>query len=126
MSLLCVPCFEIAAPLRGDQYNDGDLIPVDNSAATPPSIRRTWFISLVSGLFRTGAGGQSAPESELAPPIAEGQQESDDVDSDVPGSGSVTPSYTDSEKQDSTLALKGGRLATSKAGGKRRKAVRKR
>ncbi|EIN10462.1 DnaJ-domain-containing protein [Punctularia strigosozonata HHB-11173 SS5] len=108
---------------------DGDLIPVDTSAATPPSIRRTWFVALLTALFAKATGKSGTAHDVASAGMAEKQDDSetDDVDSDVPGSGSVTPSY-DSERPESSLSMniKGGRLATSKAGGKRRKTVRKR
>jgi hypothetical protein len=82
----------------------------------------TWGFNKATGKEKRATG------AEFIPATGKGtESETDDVDSDTPGSGSVTPSY-DSEKPDSTMPinLKAGRAATTMAGGKRRKAVRRR
>ncbi|RPD67186.1 DnaJ-domain-containing protein [Lentinus tigrinus ALCF2SS1-7] len=97
---------------------DGSLLPVDSSTAVAPSIKRTWFLSLVTELVgkvtrRDGTMIEKASSAD--------GEESDDgsgTGSDAPGSGAVTP------KEGS--GLKNGRAAaTTMAGGRRRKAVSK-
>lgn len=95
--------------------------PVDDSTAIPPSLRRTWFISLVLSLWN-----KYVPSRKLAgETIAEVDQ--DDIDesqsgTEEPGSGTVTP-----KEGANGLGSKapGRAAATSMAGGRRRKAVRK-
>ena len=94
---------------------DGSLLPVSSETAVAPSIKRTWFLALVTGLLgkvtrrdgsaieSTGPGGEEEEESA--------------ADSDAPGSGSVTPKEGG--------AKNGRAVATTMAGGRRRKAVRK-
>lgn len=98
--------------------SDGSLIPVDRRTAVAPSVTRTWFIALlVSGYTKvvkrdgTGAEGDGAEDAEEG---EEGEQSGTDS---APGSGTATPKEG-----------RGKRVvaATTMAGGKRRKAVRKR
>ena len=92
---------------------DGSLLPVDRSTAVAPSIKRTWFLSLVTGLVgkvtrRDGSAIENASSAD--------GEDSDDG-SDAPGSGASTPRRG---------ATRNGRAAaTTMAGGKRRKAVSK-
>ncbi|KDQ64560.1 hypothetical protein JAAARDRAFT_28204 [Jaapia argillacea MUCL 33604] len=107
--------------------SDGSLTPLDTSAATPPSIRRTWFISFLASLSakyipkkssRTEDSDDSASELETV----EGFQVDDN---DLTSTGEV--SDVGSTNGSANGALKNGRAtAAVKAGGKRRKAVRKR
>ncbi|KAI0081750.1 DnaJ-domain-containing protein [Panus rudis PR-1116 ss-1] len=99
---------------------DGNLIPVDESTATPPSWKRTWFLALVSDLVAKAAKRGSSEGSDREDGEIDESEEGSVASSDVPGSGTVTPS----EKAGATL--KTGRMATSMAGGRRRKVVRKR
>ncbi|EKM59234.1 uncharacterized protein PHACADRAFT_249533 [Phanerochaete carnosa HHB-10118-sp] len=94
---------------------DGSLLPVDNSTAVPPSFSRTWPVVLASSLYAKIVGGQKAVDQE-------DKEESEDTSgtaSDAPGSGTVTP------RERKTRTANGGPVATSMAGGRRRKAVRK-
>ncbi|EAU84840.1 hypothetical protein CC1G_00359 [Coprinopsis cinerea okayama7 len=101
--------------------DNGDQILINADTATAPGITRTWFISLVKALIFKVIGkssdSDSATEQELA-----ADEDNDDVSSatgsDAPGSNSGTSTPNGS--------LKGGHLAATKAGGKRRKAVKKR
>ncbi|KAI0686431.1 DnaJ-domain-containing protein [Cytidiella melzeri] len=99
--------------------SDGSLHPVDNSTAIPPSVRRTWFVSLVTSCWEkhipsrksTGAGSAKGDQED------NGESQSG---TEGPGSGTVTP------KEGANGSKSGGRAAaTSMAGGRRRKAVRK-
>jgi len=104
-----------------DQF--GDLHPLDESTAVPPTISGTWFLALVTSLFqklikrtKLPAHNGSAHESPEASD-AEGY-DSAGTASEAPGSGQATLT-------ERAEGMK-GRVATIKAGGKRRKAVRKR
>ncbi|RDX55593.1 DnaJ-domain-containing protein [Lentinus brumalis] len=99
---------------------DGSMHPVNSETAVAPSIKNTWFLSLVTGLLgkvtrRDGSAidGTSSADAE----------DSDDVSgagSDAPGSGASTP------QEGGAGSLKNGRAtATMMAGGRRRKAVSK-
>ncbi|KAF9247295.1 DnaJ-domain-containing protein [Melanogaster broomeanus] len=101
--------------------SSGQLHLLDDSSATPPAITRTWFISLLrtlSGKVRKGSKDAGEEEMEES---AEKDDESDDG-SDSPATGMVTPSGA--SEHESTL--KAGRAPATTAGGRRRKAVRKR
>lgn len=107
---------------------DGSLLPVDSETAVAPSIKRTWFLSLVTGLLGKVAGRDGAIESAgqegAGQEGAVGGDESDDgsgVSSDIPGSGTATPQ----EGNDSVRARNGRVAVTTMAGGRRRKAVKK-
>ncbi|KAI0375616.1 DnaJ-domain-containing protein [Pilatotrama ljubarskyi] len=102
---------------------DGALLPVDSDTAVAPSIKRTWFLSLVTGLLSEVAKRDGA-KIEDASAVPEGAgDDSDDgsgTTSDAPGSGTVTP------RDGSTSGgSKNGRAATTMAGGRRRKVVRR-
>ncbi|CCM01606.1 uncharacterized protein FIBRA_03666 [Fibroporia radiculosa] len=107
---------------------DGSLLPVDSDTAVPPSIRRTWFAALVAALYRrvanrasTEAENGMAERGGLDP---EGSDDGSAAASDTPGSGATTPN---SKAAKDTAGLgNGGRAAAAMAGGRRRKAVRKR
>ncbi|TFK55945.1 DnaJ-domain-containing protein [Heliocybe sulcata] len=95
---------------------DGNRILLDTSAATPPALKRTWFISLVNSLIRRVTAKSSEPEGAAqADEAAEGE---------ASGSESTSTGYV------SEGAMKNGKptaaTATTMAGGRRRKAVRKR
>jgi len=79
---------------------DGELLPLDESAATPPAISRTWFAAGMTGLYRRIRGDRGG-ETESG--------ESSDLDG------------TDSGAE--SLVKKGGQ---ANAGGKRRKPVKRR
>ena len=97
---------------------DGSLLPVSSETAVAPSIKRTWFLSLVTSMLgkvaRRDGGAIDGGSAE------EGESTEDGVStagSDVPGSGSVTPKEGG--------AGRGRVAAATMAGGRRRKAVRK-
>lgn len=95
---------------------------MDSETAVAPSIKRTWFLSLVTGLLGKVAGRNGAIES-AGQEGAAGEDESDDasgVSSDAPGSGTATPK----EGSDSGRSRNGRIAATTMAGGRRRKAVK--
>ena len=93
---------------------------MDETTATRPSMKETWFLALVgkgmSKLGKRDSPGASGEEGEI--------DENDESSSDMGGSGSVTPS------EGSGAGGKAGRAgkaaATTMAGGRRRKNVRKR
>ncbi|GJE84200.1 DnaJ-domain-containing protein [Phanerochaete sordida] len=94
---------------------DGNMLPVDNSTAVPPSVRRTWPAVLAASLYAKIVGSRKDVDQD-------DNEESEDgsgTASDAPGSGTVTP------KGRRTRAANGAAAATSMAGGRRRKVVRK-
>ncbi|KAK7060570.1 hypothetical protein VNI00_001336 [Paramarasmius palmivorus] len=95
----------------------GDMHPVDASTAVPAAISRTWFLSLLRSLFQSIAerfGKKDVPDATAGVSESEFEEGYDSsAASEGPGSGTVTP-------------REGVRQAAVKAGGKRRKAVRKR
>lgn len=94
---------------------DGSLLPVDSSTAVPPSFRRTWPAVLVSSLYAKIVGSRQVVDQE----DNEDSEDGSGTASDAPGSGTVTP------KERKARAGNGGPVATSMAGGRRRKAVRR-
>ena len=103
---------------------DGSLLPVDSDTAVAPSIKRTWFLSLVTGLLRKVARRDGATIEGGLGHDAASEEESDDVSgasSEVPRSGTTTP-----REGNGAGGTKNGRAAaTSMAGGRRRKAVKR-
>lgn len=102
---------------------NGDQVLIDSSTATPAAITRTWFISLLASLAlkvtgkKAAKGAEEVDEGDDAPTVDRDSDDSSSVaGSDGPGSGTSTPGG----------AVKSGHAATSKAGGKRRKAVKRR
>jgi curved DNA-binding protein CbpA len=98
---------------------EGDMHPVDFSTAIPPSVYRTWFVVLA--LFAYHSLLDQRAKSEVVQPVEEFEADdgydSSTTASDQPGSGTVTPREA---------ANGGNRRPAIKAGGKRRKAIRKR
>uniref|UniRef100_A0A0W0FK88 J domain-containing protein n=1 Tax=Moniliophthora roreri TaxID=221103 RepID=A0A0W0FK88_MONRR len=97
----------------------GDMHPVDASTAVPAAVSRTWFISLLRSLYRSMIQRSNSTNKD-ALGVAVGASESEfeegydsSATSDGPGSGAAT-------------LREGVRQPAAKAGGKRRKAVRKR
>lgn len=94
--------------------------PVDSSTAVPPSVYRTWFIVLVVSAYHSlldKTKGKSAEvQSDEKEFEADDGYDSSTTGSEQPGSGTVTPRE----------GTNGNRKPTMKAGGKRRKALRKR
>lgn len=81
---------------------------LDTSAAVPASFSRLWFPALFTGLYRKLIPGKVPVEMQE---VSDGYS-SEATGSEAPGSGTVTP--------------REGSRATSKVGGRRRKATRKR
>ncbi|EIW61980.1 DnaJ-domain-containing protein [Trametes versicolor FP-101664 SS1] len=98
---------------------DGSLLPVDSDTAVAPSIKGTWFLSLVTSLVQK-VGKRDGAKINGASTEPEGAGEDSDggsgTASDAPGSGTVTP-------KEGGGARNGRAAATSMAGGRRRKAV---
>jgi DnaJ homolog subfamily C member 1 len=94
---------------------------VDSSTAIPPSVRRTWPVVLASTLFTKLSGRTISGESKDAVDQEEIGEDEDGsgTASDAPGSGTVTPTKRRAR------ATNGSAVATSMAGGRRRKAVRR-
>ncbi|KAH7921821.1 DnaJ-domain-containing protein [Leucogyrophana mollusca] len=113
--------------VEGDQVYildpTGDLHLLDTGSATRPTISSTWFIALVASLFGKLTRPESQENNEDGSAGADGDVELDDG-SDSPASGTVTPSGA--SEGETKIDLKAGRAAAAKAGGRRRKAVRKR
>jgi len=108
-------------------FDDGHLIPVNATTAIRPTVQNTWFLSLMASLFRSAMkrSTSTSKADEMQAPESEGTETATDSDmpeledSDVPnGNGNGAGSAT----------MKGGKAAAAsmKAGGRRRKAVRKR
>jgi DnaJ family protein C protein 1 len=93
----------------------GDLHPLDTDSAIPAAISRTWPVMLARYLVSKIVHRVPKDLDESLETEAVDESESG---SESPGSGAATPNHE--------AVLKGGRTATVKAGGKRRKAVRKR
>ncbi|KAI0335445.1 DnaJ-domain-containing protein [Cubamyces sp. BRFM 1775] len=117
--------------VEGDEVyileGDGSMFPVNSDTAVRPSIKRTWFLSLVTSLVGKAVrrDGTKIEGASAEPEGGEGEDSDggSGTASDVPSSGAVTP------KEGSTSgggSVKGGqRAATTMAGGRRRKAVKR-
>ncbi|EGO01878.1 hypothetical protein SERLA73DRAFT_177452 [Serpula lacrymans var. lacrymans S7.3] len=102
----------------------GDLHLLDASSAIPPAITHTWFLAFVSSTFSRLTSRTPSQESEDSSDSAEQEDGAETEDlSDTPRSGSITPSGA-SEGGETTF--RPTRLPTTKAGGRRRKAVKRR
>ncbi|KAI0796690.1 DnaJ-domain-containing protein [Abortiporus biennis] len=101
----------------------GNLLPLNSSTAVPPSISRTWFLALVVNLYTkvVKRGSSSGTENLVDDESLEDTDDGSVTNSDAPGSGTSTP-----KEGNGGTALKASRSAATMAGGKRRKAVRKR
>jgi hypothetical protein len=95
----------------------GDLHPLDTDSAIPAAINRTWPPVLARYLISKIIHRAPKDSDELLEVDGADKSESG---SESPGSRAPTPNET------APAVLKGGRAATVKAGGKRRKAVRSR
>jgi len=105
---------------KGDVFfldDNGDLHPLDINSVDPPAISRTWFFALFKSLIAKFNKTTASDE-----PLKNDTDELSETASETAGSGTVTPN----EEAAPPAVLMGGRAATVKAGGKRRKAVRKR
>jgi len=97
----------------------GDLHPLDTDSAIPAAISRTW--PPVLARYLVSKITHRTPKDSEEPLENDGADESSESGSESPGSGTATPN-----NEAAPAVLKGGRPAAVKAGGKRRKAVRKR
>jgi len=93
---------------------DGEQTPINAGAATPPSLRSTWFIALVAALVDKILGRETQPIVEIQ---AGG---SDDEGTDTP-----ELEYPDQERNRNDIKSTKIGPAALKAGGRRRKASRK-
>lgn len=103
---------------------DGSLTLIDSSNAEPPALKRTWFLALIIMLFdkMTKRASHVTEDEDVS---ANGDLEDSDTapgtSSDARGGGDAT------SKGPPRPGTKGGRVAaTTMAGGRRRKVVRKR
>ncbi|KAJ3529210.1 hypothetical protein NM688_g7883 [Phlebia brevispora] len=96
---------------------DGTLLPVDSSNAVAPSIKRTWFVALLLKAYGKIVRRESAPDNASGEDGGDIDEKDDasGTTSDTPTSGTATP------KDGANGAAKGGRVATTMAGGRRRK-----
>lgn len=93
----------------------GHLESLDTSAATAPAIKNTWFISTITSLLQ-GVFRRSIPSEDHRP------VEADSIDTDSDEISAVSGASTPVEREEEGVK---GKSATVKAGGKRRKGVRK-
>lgn len=93
---------------------DGEQTAINASAATPPSLRRTWSIALVAALVNKILGRETQPNMAIQ---AEG---SDDGATDP-------PELENSDQERNRNDIKSAKIvpAALKAGGRRRKASKK-
>jgi len=90
---------------------DGEQTPINASAATPPSLRSTWFIALVAALVDQMLGRETQLDAAT---LAEAG-DSDDTELETP----------DQERNRNDIKSAKIGPAAQKAGGRRRKATRK-
>jgi len=112
---------DMAVESNGDIFMleaDGEQTPINASATTPPSFRRTWFIALVTALVCKMTRRKPQPSA------ATEAGESDDGESGISTDGPELE-YPDQERD--RKDIKSGKIgpATMKGGARRRKAVRK-
>jgi len=99
---------------------DGEQTPINSSAASPPSLRGTWFISRVTTLFGKILDRETRPSAAIQ------GGDSDDSESGT-GTGSELPEPGNADQERNRSDFKSGKIgpAALKAGGRRRKAARK-
>jgi len=102
---------------------DGSMILVDSNTAIPPSLKRTWFLSLVINFYAKIAKRVSPTSEDGASAAADGDLEDSD---DASATASDAPGGATNSKNATAPSARGGRTAATMAGGRRRKAVRKR
>ena len=93
---------------------DGEQTPINASAATPPSLRSTWFIALVAALVDKMLGRETQPNAAIEAEVSPAG-ESDEAELENP----------DQERNRNDIKLVKIGPAAQKAGGRRRKATRK-
>jgi DnaJ family protein C protein 1 len=93
---------------------DGEQTPINASAATPPSLRRTWFIALAAALVDKILGRETQPNVAIQP-----GSESDE--------GGTDTSELEPDQARNRSDIKSAKIGTAalKAGGRRRRATRK-
>jgi DnaJ homolog subfamily C member 1 len=96
---------------------DGEQTPIDASAATPPSLRGTWFIALVAALVDQMIGRETQPNAAIQAEAEAEAGDSDGAELEKPGQ--------ERKHNDIKSAKIGPAAAAQKAGGRRRKATRK-
>ncbi|KAI0774251.1 DnaJ-domain-containing protein [Fomes fomentarius] len=102
---------------------DGSLLPVNSDTAVAPSIKETWFLALVTRALGI-LGGRDGSTIERGENGADEGSDSGSVDaSDVPGSGTTTPGEGNGTGGATGGAKNARVVATTMAGGRRRKAV---
>jgi DnaJ family protein C protein 1 len=89
---------------------DGEQTPINATAATPPSLRSTWFIALLAALLDKMLGRETQPNVGIP-----ADADSDDAEIETP----------DQERNHNIKSVKIGAAPAQKAGGRRRKATRK-
>ena len=103
--------------------NDGEQTPINATAATAPSLRSTWFLALATALVSKILKWKSRPGDTTPVEASEdGETETGTgTESDVP-----EVAYNVQERKDDDV--KSGKVApvSLRAGGRRRKVVRKR
>jgi DnaJ family protein C protein 1 len=109
--------YELFTDFLSQLDDTGELHPLDTYSATPAAISRTW--PLVLARYLISKVTRRAPKSDE-------HLENDGADESESGSESPSSRATTPNNEAAPTVLKGGRTATVKAGGKRRKAVRKR
>jgi DnaJ homolog subfamily C member 1 len=92
---------------------DGEQTPINASAATPPSLRSTWFIALVAALVDQMLGRETQPDATTQAEAEAG--DSDDAELETP----------DQERNRNDIKSAKIGPTVQKAGGRRRKATRK-
>ncbi|EMD40750.1 hypothetical protein CERSUDRAFT_111331 [Gelatoporia subvermispora B] len=100
---------------------DGNMDLVDKSAAVPPSVGRTWFVALVAKLFRKVVKSKPASPPDAAPREESESEDASGTASDVPSSNGAATG-----QEEGGARPRGARAAAVMAGGRRRKAGRKR
>jgi len=96
---------------------DGNMHPVDSSTVVSPRIGRTWFIALVLSMYHSALNKYGKADAQPVEESMDDGYDTSTTSSEHTGSGTATP-------QEGVIANK--RKPTTKAGGQRRKAVRKR
>ena len=99
---------------------DGEQTPINSNAASPPSLRSTWFPYLITTLLGKILGRETRPSAAVQPGDSDDSETGSGIGFDLP-----EPGNADQERNRSDL--KTGKIgpAALKAGGRRRKAVKK-
>lgn len=104
--------------------SDGEQTAINATAATAPSLRSTWFLALVTVLVRKTLRWKSQPGDPTPIEASEEDGETETgtgTESDVPGIEYLTQEHKNDD-------VRSGKVApvSLRAGGRRRKVVRKR